>query len=186
MENVLEQYLNTVDRKLRPLPTSERVDIVKEIKSTMQEMEAEGLTPDAITKRLGAPEQLARAYLSDLLTRPQRSGWQKLLTVLAFYSVVGLSGMFVIPILGICAPAFFLCGVAVPLAGLANCLFRYLLGVQVPCLTVQLGPYTPPPLLGFACTLVAGGLLFLLGRACWWLLVRYLKAVGTTKSSLCV
>lgn len=186
MENVLEQYLNTVDRKLRPLPVSERVDIVKEIKSAMQEMEAEGLAPDAITKRLGAPEQLARAYLSDLLTKPQRSGWQKLLTVLAFYSVVGLSGMFVIPILGICAPAFFLCAVVVPLAGLANCLFRYLLGVQVPYLTVQLGPYTPPPLLGFVCTLAAGGILFLLGRGCWWLLVRYLKAVGTTKDSLSV
>lgn len=186
MEKTLEQYLNTIDRKLRPLPTSERVDIVKEIKSTMQEMEAEGLAPDAIAERLGAPEQLARAYLSDLLTKPRRSGWQKLLTVLAFYSVVGLSGMFVIPILGICAPVFLLCGVAVPLAGLMDCLLWYLLDIQVSCLTIQLGPYTPPPILGFVCTLAAGGLLFLLGLACWRLLVRYLKAVGTTKSSLSV
>ena len=186
MEKVLEQYLDTVDRRLRPLPVSERVDIVKEIKSTMQEMEAEGLTPDAIAERLGAPEQLARAYLSDLLTKPQRSGWQKLLTVLAFYSVVGLSGMFVIPILGTCAPALLLCSVAVSLAGLMDCLFWYLFGIQVPYLTIQLGPYTPPPILGFACTLVAGGLLYLLGRGCWRLLVRYLKAVGTTKDSLAV
>ena len=186
MEKTLEQYLNTVDRRLRPLPLSERVDIVKEIKSTMQEMEAEGLAPDAIVERLGAPDVLARAYLSDLLTKPQRSGWQKLLTVLAFYSVVGLSGMFVIPILGICAPAFLLCGVALPLTGMADCLLWYLFGVKIPYIAVQLGSYTPPPILGFVCTLVAGGLLFLLGRGCWWLLVKYLRTVGRTKSSLSV
>ena len=117
MEKTLEQYLNAVDRKLRPLPLSERVDIVREIKSSIQEMQADGLAADAILERLGRPEALARAYLSDLMAKPQRSGWKKLLTLLAFYSVVGLSGMVVLPVLGICAPTLLLCGVIIPVAG---------------------------------------------------------------------
>ena len=184
MEKTLEQYLNAVDRKLRPLPLSERVDIVREIKSSMQEMQAEGLAAEAILKRLGRPEALARAYLSDLMVQPQRSGWKKLLTLLAFYSVVGLSGMVVIPVLGICAPTFLLCGVVVPLAGLVKFLAWYLLGIDMPYISMQFGPFTPPVALEFVCSLVAGALLFLLGRACWRLLMWYLRTVGNTRDHL--
>lgn len=35
MNTKLDKYLDTVDRHLRPLPASERVDIVKEIKGSM-------------------------------------------------------------------------------------------------------------------------------------------------------
>ena len=41
MNATLEKYLDTVDKCLKPLPTSERVDIVKEIKSSILEMEAD-------------------------------------------------------------------------------------------------------------------------------------------------
>ena len=102
MDKALEQYLNTVDRKLRPLPASERADIVREIKSAMQDMAADGLPPEGILDRLDRPDALARAYLSDLLDKPERGGWRRLLTILAFYSLAGLSGMVVIPVLSIC------------------------------------------------------------------------------------
>lgn len=39
MNTKLDKYLDTVDRHLQPLPASERVDIVKEIKGSMIEME---------------------------------------------------------------------------------------------------------------------------------------------------
>lgn len=42
MDKILEKYLDTVDRHLRPLPASERVDIVKEIKGSMMEMQSRG------------------------------------------------------------------------------------------------------------------------------------------------
>jgi hypothetical protein len=44
MKPILDKYLTTVDKHLRPLPVSERVDIVKEIKSLMLEMENSGLS----------------------------------------------------------------------------------------------------------------------------------------------
>lgn len=186
MDKALEQYLNTVDRKLRPLPASERADIVREIKSAMQDMAADGLPTEGILGRLGRPDALARAYLSDLLDKPERGGWRRLLTILAFYSLAGLSGMFVIPVLGICGPVFMLCGAAVPLAGLIDLAAWYLLGIKVPYTVIQLGPYTPPVAVGFLCSLVAGALLFWLGRACWRLLVRYLRALGRTRAGLSV
>ena len=52
MDKALEQYLNTVDRKLRPLPASERADIVREIKSAMQDMAADGLPTEGIGANL--------------------------------------------------------------------------------------------------------------------------------------
>ena len=67
MNAALEKYLDTVDKCLKPLPTSERVDIVKEIKSSVLEMESENLSEEQILERLGKPKELARAYLGDLM-----------------------------------------------------------------------------------------------------------------------
>ena len=67
MNATLEKYLDTVDKCLKPLPTSERVDIVKEIKSSILEMEIDNLTTEQIFDRLGKPTDLAQAYLGDLL-----------------------------------------------------------------------------------------------------------------------
>ncbi len=44
MNPALEEYLDTVSRKLKPLPISERIDIVKEIKGSILEMEQDGLS----------------------------------------------------------------------------------------------------------------------------------------------
>ena len=43
MNTTFEKYLDTIDKCLKPLPTSERVDIVKEIKGSILEMEARAL-----------------------------------------------------------------------------------------------------------------------------------------------
>ena len=53
MNATLEKYLDTVDKCLKPLPTSERVDIVKEIKGSILEMEGDNLTTEQILDRLG-------------------------------------------------------------------------------------------------------------------------------------
>ena len=58
MDKILEKYLDTVDRHLRPLPASERVDIVKEIKGSMMEMQSEGISAENIAQKLGDPREL--------------------------------------------------------------------------------------------------------------------------------
>ena len=92
MDAKLEKYLDTVDKHLKPLPVSERVDIVKEVKASMQEMQAEGLSSEQILARLGDAKDLARAYLGDLLAESNGFSWTRVLTVCAFYSLVGFSG----------------------------------------------------------------------------------------------
>lgn len=117
MNTAFEKYLNTVDKCLKPLPASERVDIVKEIKSSILEMERENLSTEQILERLGKPKELARAYLGDLISKEKGFSWKRILLICAFYSVVGFSGLVVIPCLGIIAPVFLVCGAVTPLLG---------------------------------------------------------------------
>ena len=51
MERILNSYLEKIEKYLKPLPVSERVDIVKEIKSEMFELENEGRTSEEIIDR---------------------------------------------------------------------------------------------------------------------------------------
>ena len=65
MDSLRNDYLNKIDKYLRPLPASERADIINEIKSQMMELEAEKrLSSDQIIQRLGNPKELAGALLS--------------------------------------------------------------------------------------------------------------------------
>lgn len=42
MEKILNDYLEKIERYLKPLPISERVDIVKEIQSEIFELQSNG------------------------------------------------------------------------------------------------------------------------------------------------
>lgn len=81
MDSLRNDYLNKIDKYLRPLPASERADIINEIKSQMMELEAEKrLSPDQIIQRLGNPKELAGAYLGQSLSQSssfsfRRLGW---------------------------------------------------------------------------------------------------------------
>ena len=173
MNATLEKYLDTVDKCLKPLPTSERVDIVKEIKSSILEMEGDNLTTEQILDRLGKSKDLAKAYLGDLLSKGSGFSWNRFLTVCAFYSIVGFSGMFVIPCLAIMAPVFIVCGIASPLL-MAVKMIDYILNLGLPYME-NMGVFTGlvelNPIAEFVVALVIGVLLFLAGRGCWKLLV---------------
>ena len=65
MEKNLNDYLDKVEKYLKPLPISERVDIVKEIKSEILELQSDGKTAEQITGRLGNPKELAKAYVGE-------------------------------------------------------------------------------------------------------------------------
>ena len=176
MNATLEKYLDTVDKCLKPLPTSERVDIVKEIKSSILEMESDNLTAEQILDRLGKPKDLAKAYLGDLLSKGSGFSWNRFLTVCAFYSIVGFSGMFDIPCL------------ASPLL-MAVKMIDYILNLGLPYME-NMGVFTGlvelNPIAEFVVALVIGVLLFLAGRGCWKLLVNYCKKVSKTKSDLSI
>lgn len=184
MDNALEKYLDVVDKHLKPLPASERADIIREIKSSMIEMEtADHISPQKITERLGNPKELAKAYLGDLITNNNHFSWKKLINICAFYSLTGLSGIIIIPTLAITAPIFILCGIVTPLAGLLK-LAGYFFGFDLPFLLFQIGSYTLPALWAFLLSLVTGIVLLALGYGAWKLLLRYIQGVSKKKESL--
>ena len=106
MEKTLNNYLEQIDKYLKPLAVSERVDIVKEIQSEMLELQSNGVSPVQIIERLGNPKELAKAYLGESISKSNHFNWRKLSAVIAFYSLAGLSGMFILPFTSICGITF--------------------------------------------------------------------------------
>lgn len=116
---------------MKPLPVSERVDIVKEIKSEMLELQDNGKKAEEISERLGNPKELAKAYLGDLISNSNSLGWNRVLVIYAYYGLASFSGLFVIPVLAIGSPVFILCAVATPILGFVK-LIDALLNLGIP------------------------------------------------------
>lgn len=183
MDRQLESYLDTVDHCLRPMPASERLDIVQEIKSEILELEAAGVTSQEITARLGKPKELAAAYLSDAIIKDAKFSWRRLASVAAFYSLAGLGGMIVLPAASITAAVFLVCGAMLPFAGLVAFLAS-LVGIEVPWIMMQFGSWTAPPALAFPISAMAGLLLLLAGRGLWRATVGFVRMVGQKRRKL--
>lgn len=183
MEQTLDAYLNQIDRQLRPLSASERIDIVREIRSEMLELESQGLAPKEITGRLGSPKHLAAAYLENVIAKDSRFSWSRLGALAAFYSLTGLGGMFVLPVTVTMAVMLMLCGVLAPVAALVK-LLASLVSIDLPFIVMQLGPYTPSPVMAFPIAVLMGLLLFWGGRACWRFTLWFVRTIGEKRRSL--
>ncbi len=183
MDQQLEHYLDAIDRALRPMPASERVDIVREIKSELLELETQGLSPQEITARLGPPKDLAAAYLSDAIIKNPRFSWRRLGSVAAFYSLAGLGGMIVLPTTSLMAVTFLLCGALVPALGLLSFLAS-LVGINVPWVMLQFGGWTAPPILAFPVSVLTGFLLLMAGRALWKATISFVRLLGRKRRAV--
>jgi len=64
MDATFERYLDTVDQYLKPVPASERADIIKEIKGSILEMESDNFTAEQILNRLGSRKILRKHILA--------------------------------------------------------------------------------------------------------------------------
>lgn len=185
MEKSLNDYLEKVEKSLKPLPVSERVDIVKEIKSEILELQGHGKTAEEIIERLGDPKELAKAYLGDLISRSGALNWNRVLAICAYYSLASLSGLIVIPVLAICAPVFILCAVATPILG-AFKLIDALLHLGIPYAGYIGISGVENPAIVFILSIVMGVVLYLIGHGCWKLLVGYIKGVSKAKQHLSI
>lgn len=187
MEKVLNDYLGKMEKYLKPIAVSERVDIINEIKSEMQELQSNGVPAEKIIERLGNPKELAKAYLGDLLSKESKFSWNRFLTVCAFYSLAGLSGMIVIPCLGFIAPAFVFLGIVAPIFGAIK-MFNYIFALNIPHMEeirIVLGGITEfHPVVEFIISLFIGVLIYWAGRGAWKLLVLYCRKVGEAARKL--
>ena len=189
MEKELNDYLENMEKYLKPIPVSERIDIINEIKSEMQELQRNGVTTEAIIGRLGNPKDLAKAYLGDLISKESGFSWNRFLMACAFYSLVGFSGMVVIPCLGVIAPTFIVCGIAAPILGIVK-LIDYIFTLNIPYVEnigIFLGGIVEfNPIVEFIISLIVGILIYWAGRGAWKLLVLYCKKISKTASKLSI
>lgn len=119
MDCVMNDYLSKIEKYLKSMPTSERVDIIKEIKSQMLELEAaKGLASDQIIARMGNPKDLAKAYLGESISKNNSFSWRKLGSVFAFYSLASMGSLFVLPVNSTLSVGLMLCSIIAPIGGL--------------------------------------------------------------------
>lgn len=185
MEKILNDYLEKIERHLKPLPVSERIDIVKEIQSEIVELQSSGKNAKEIIERLGNPKELAKAYLGDLIAKDTSFSWNRVLAICAYYSLAGLSGLIIIPTLAVCAPVFLLCGIAAPFMGAVK-LLDYLLNLGIPYVPYIGVVGVDNPVLVFLVSIVTGVVLYLIGHGCWKLLVSYIKSMSKVKNNLSI
>lgn len=105
---------------------------------------------------------------------------EKLLKKIAFYISIFLSGIFVVPTLGIISPVFILCGVIVPLSGFIK-LIGSIFNFNVSFINFQIGNFEPNPIISFILSIVLGIILYLIGKCAWNLLLKYKKCVNTKR-----
>lgn len=188
MDKKLNDYLEKIERHLKPLPVSERIDIVKEIQSQILELQNNGKTAEEIVERLGNPKELAKAYLGDMISKDKTFHWNRVLAICAYYSLASFSGLIIIPTLAICAPVFILTGILTLILGAVK-LLDTLLNLNIPyaqnIVIISIGTASiDNPFIVFAVSAVVGAVLYLIGRGCWKLLVSYIKAVSSAKHRL--
>lgn len=178
MNNRLNEYLNKIDKYLKPMQAGERADIINEIKSEMVELETQGkLSPEQITERLGDPKELAKAYLGDAISKNSGFSFRKLCAVVAFYSFAGVGGLFVLPLTSVLGVGFMLCGVIAPIAGLIKVL-GYVVGINVPWVSFQFGAHVLHPVPAFLLAVVLGVLLFAAGMGFWKITLKYIHMIS--------
>ncbi len=181
MDQLLNSYLEKMEKALKPISVLERVDIIKELESEMHELESAGLTAEKIIERLGNPRKLARAYLGDAIVRSSSFSWKKLGTVICFYSYAGMGGMFLLPITVTVALSFMLAGAICPVAGVTK-LIASLMGIDIPQIGVEFGGYALSAWPVFVVTLLVGGLCFLVGWWSWKLTIWFIRSLSKQKA----
>lgn len=184
MTQLLEDYLNKIDKYLKPLPASERNDIICEIKSQIMELQStNGLSPEDIIARLGNPKELSQAYLGEYISKNNSFNWYKLKTILVFYCLAGLSGLFILPCGSILSVALMFSGILSLVAGIVK-LIASLFGFDIPIIMLQIGSYTAPPFIAFVVSVLFGLLLFWCGKMLWQFVINYIRKVSETKKTL--
>ena len=101
---------------------------------------------------------------------------------LYFYILI-FGSVFIVPILGIAAPAFMLIGITMPIVGLLKVLGTFL-GVDTSVITVRIADFSFSPMGVLIFSVIAGILLYLLGKLLWGFLRKYFDFIIKAKAAL--
>ncbi len=183
MEKILNEYLEKIEKYLKPMAASERVDIVKEIKSGMLELKCDGASAEQIIERLGNPKELAEAYLGETIAQSSGFNWRKLSAVIAFYSLAGIGGMFVLLITSIYGITFIASGVLCPVAGIIK-LIAHLIGYEIAEIGISMGSFSANAIVFLPISILLGIVLFVIGKLLWKLTMVMIQSMSKGKKEI--
>ncbi|PID82725.1 MAG: hypothetical protein CSB15_01820 [Clostridiales bacterium] len=181
MDNILEKYLKNIYKYLGNMPTSEKIDIISELKSQILDMKNEqNLSSREIVNHFGCPKRFANSYLNETITKDDDLSFNKIMSIISYWSISAIGVIAIIPCAAICAITFIACGVITPIAGLLK-LIAYLMGSDIPEIGVFIPGHTVHPSVVFIMCLVLGAILLVLGILCWKLMIRYIRYIENKK-----
>lgn len=183
MEMVLNDYLEKVEKYLKPMAASERIDIVKEIKSEILELQHDGKTPGEIVDRLGSPKELAKAYLGESIGKSTAFSWKKFGSVVAFYGLAGTAWLFVLPLTSTLGIGFMAAGILSPIAGAVK-FIGFLFGVDIVQIGFIFGAYSATVTTVLPISIILGAAFFFAGKLLWNLTVRLVRKISKAKASM--
>ncbi|WP_440113663.1 DUF1700 domain-containing protein [Paenibacillus sp. QZ-Y1] len=184
MDKIMNDYLVKIEKYLNSMSDSERIDIVKEIKSVMLELQNNGFSYEQIIKRLGNPKELAKAYLGEAISKNNKFSWSKFGAIFAFCSsFAGISGMLLLPFISTLSIAFMIGGVITPIGGIIK-FVGYLMGYNIAGITIEMGAFTPSPMQFLPISIMIGVLMFWLGKVLWKLTIKYIQAISQKKKTV--
>lgn len=179
MDQLLNNYLEKIDRYLKPMVASERIDIVAEIKSQMAELKNSGKTSDEIIARLGDPKELAKAYLGEAIAKNSAFSWRRVCSIVAFYSLAGAIWMFVLPFTSIAGITFMVCGIITPVAGVIK-FIGFLFGFDITNIQFSIGSFSVDAITLLPISIILGILSFVVGKLLWALTIKIIKGLSKT------
>lgn len=183
IDKSLNEYLQKIEKYLKPMVVSERIDIVNEIKSEMLELKSNGVSAEQIVERLGNPKELAKAYLGERICQSNGFSLSRLSTIIAFYSLAGIGGMFVLPITSICSITFMISGILCVIAGIIK-FVAYLMGYEIAEIGINIGTFSANAIAFLPISIIIGIVLFIIGKLLWKLTIIIIKYISKIRKKL--
>ena len=120
---VIERYLARFTERLGEMTSTDRREVVEEIRSHLAEAVAAGQPLDAVIQALGPAEDLARAYRVELLVNPRAaeprmSRLERAIRIAAVVAIGSIPTIVIVAALGAVGGSFIVAGIAVFVAGI--------------------------------------------------------------------
>lgn len=172
----MNEYLNEVRKHLRILSETEIDDIIMEIESHIEiKLEKEGKPIEEILNDFGDPKQLALGYIGEAIEDNPKFDLKGLWKMLKFYSLTGLSGMFVVPFLSILSISLYFCAFVVVIAGIVDTVAG-IIGYSLPFTVISIG-VAVPYYFSLPITIIFAIIFYWISKKLWKYLKKYIATV---------
>ena len=171
---LVERYLSRLQDGLKLMPSDDREEVVRDIRSHIAEATAAGTPLESVLTTLGPAEALARAYAVELVLnpapgRPPMSPFQRSFTLAGILALTSIPTLVIVVTLGAVGVSFIASGLAVLAAGIVDAA-----GISLPFVDGRASDVHP------AIAIAIGPVLFVLGVAALMGLSKYLRWLART------